>query len=149
MKLYQSITVCLALMAGVTADGCFAQSATNPNESEAAGNAPQDPAVAVPTVTPAPPVSLRKTREQVMRELEDFQKSGQALSGLLRNGKQDSQDVPDGVQACEDSLAHFHCIRSDVALAYRWGAPVPKTTDGRQVISLGRAVLDALQGARG
>jgi len=54
MKLCQSITVCLALMAGVTADGCFAQSATDPNESVAAGNAPQDPAFAVPAATPAP-----------------------------------------------------------------------------------------------
>jgi hypothetical protein len=78
MKLHQSITVCLALMAGVTAGGCFAQSATNPNESVAAGNAPQDPAVAVPAVTPAPAVSVGKTRAQVMRELEDFQNSDEA-----------------------------------------------------------------------
>jgi len=78
MKLYQSITLCLALVGGVTADGCFAQSATNQNESVADGNAPQVSAVAVPTAAPAPPVSLEKTRQQVIRELEDFQNSGQA-----------------------------------------------------------------------
>jgi hypothetical protein len=33
MKLHRSIAVCLALMAGVTADGCFAQS----DQSERAG----------------------------------------------------------------------------------------------------------------
>jgi hypothetical protein len=51
MKLYQSITVCVALMAGVTADGCFAQSAIKQEESVADGNAPQVSAVAVQTVT--------------------------------------------------------------------------------------------------
>src|SRR5882757_7067668 len=71
MKLHQSIAVCLALMAGVAADGCFAQSATNQSESVAVGNAPQDPAVALPAVTPVPSMSLGRTREQVMRELED------------------------------------------------------------------------------
>jgi hypothetical protein len=87
MKLHQSIAVCLALMAGVAADGCFAQSATNQDESVAVGNVPQDPAVAVPAVTPAPSVSVGKTREQVMRELEDFQKSGQAAQmGELYRG---------------------------------------------------------------
>jgi hypothetical protein len=88
MKLHQSIAVCLALMAGVTADGCFAQSATNQNESVAVGTAPQDPAVAVPAVTPAPPVSLGKTRAQVIRELEDFQNSDQAaqMRDLYRGG---------------------------------------------------------------
>ena len=78
MKLHQSIAVCLALMAGVTADGCFAQSATNQNESLAVGSAPQDPAVAVAAVTPTPAISLGKTREQVMREQADFQNSDQA-----------------------------------------------------------------------
>jgi hypothetical protein len=78
MKLHQSITVCLALMAGFAADGCFAQSAIDQKESVADGNAPQVAAVAIPTPAPAPAVSLEKTREQVMRELEDFQRSGQA-----------------------------------------------------------------------
>jgi hypothetical protein len=89
MKLHQSIAVCLALMAGVTADGCFAQSATNQNESVAVGNVPQDPAVAVPAVTPTPAISLGKTREQVTRELEHFQKSGQAaqMGELYRGSK--------------------------------------------------------------
>jgi len=88
MKLHQSIAVCLALMAGVTADGCFAQSATNQNESVAVGNAPQDPAIAVPAVTPAPSMSLGKTREQVIRELEEFQNSDQAaqMRDLYRGG---------------------------------------------------------------
>jgi hypothetical protein len=88
MKLYQSITVCLALIAGVTADGCLAQTAINQQESVTDGNAPQVSAVAVPAVTAAPPVSLGKTREQVMRELEDFQKSGQAaqLRELYQGG---------------------------------------------------------------
>jgi hypothetical protein len=78
MKFHQSIAVCLALMAGVTADGCFAQSSTNQNESVAVGTAPQDSAVAVPAVSPASPVALGRTREQVKRELEDFQNSDQA-----------------------------------------------------------------------
>jgi hypothetical protein len=78
MKLYQSITVCLALTAGGTADGCFAQTATNPQESVAAGSTPQTPTIAVPSVTPAPAVSVGKTRAQVIRELEDFQNSGEA-----------------------------------------------------------------------
>jgi hypothetical protein len=78
MKLHQSIAVCLALMAGVTANGCFAQSTTNQNDSVAVGNAPQDPAIAVPAITPAPSMSLGGAREQVTRELEDFQNSDQA-----------------------------------------------------------------------
>jgi hypothetical protein len=88
MKLYQSMTVCFALIAGVTADGCFAQSAANQQAAVADGSAPQIPAVAVPNVTPAPPTSLGKTREQVMRELEDFQNSGQAakLRDLYQGG---------------------------------------------------------------
>jgi hypothetical protein len=88
MKLHQSIAVCLALMAGVAADGCFAQSATNQSESVAVGNAPQDPAVALPAVTPVPSMSLGRTREQVMRELEDFQNSDQAaqMRDLYRGG---------------------------------------------------------------
>ena len=73
MKFYQSIAVCLALMAGVTANGCLAQSTTGQNESVAASSAPP-----VTAVTPAPDVSVGKTREQVIHELEDFQKSGQA-----------------------------------------------------------------------
>jgi hypothetical protein len=73
MKFYQSIAVCLALMAGVTADECFAQSTTGQNESVAASSAPQGTAV-----TPAPDVSVGKTRAQVIHELEIFQKSGQA-----------------------------------------------------------------------
>lgn len=87
MKLHQSIAICLALMAGVTADGCFAQSATNQNESVAVGS-PQDPAVAAPAVTPAPPISVGKTRAQVIRELEDFQNSDQAaqMHELYRGG---------------------------------------------------------------
>ena len=88
MKLHQSIAICLALMAGVTADGCFAQSATNQNESVAVGSSPQDPAVAAPAVTPAPSIPLGKTRAQVMRELEDFQNSDQAaqMRDLYRGG---------------------------------------------------------------
>jgi hypothetical protein len=78
MKVYQSITVCLALMAGITADECFAQSAVNQQVSVADGDASQVSAVAVPTVTPAPHVSLGKTREQVMREQADFQNRDQA-----------------------------------------------------------------------
>ena len=81
MKLYQSMTLCLAFVAGVTADGCFAQSATNQQES-VADSTPQIQAVAVPPVTPAAPDSAGKTREQVMRELEDFQKSGKAAQML-------------------------------------------------------------------
>ena len=88
MKLHQSIAVCLALMAGVTADGCFAQSVANPSESVAAGNAPPDPAAVVPAATPAPSMSLGKTRAQVMHELEDFQNSDQAaqMRDLYRGG---------------------------------------------------------------
>ena len=88
MKLYQSVTVCLALMTGIAADGCFAQSATNQKDSIAEGNAPQDPAVGAPTITPAPSVSPGKTREQVIRELEEFQNSGQAakLRDLYQGG---------------------------------------------------------------
>ncbi|QIE27029.1 hypothetical protein SBC1_36950 (plasmid) [Caballeronia sp. SBC1] len=88
MKLHQSIAACLALMAGVAADGCFAQSATNQNESVAVGSSPQDPSVVAPAVTPAPPVSLGKTRAQVIRELEDFQNSDQAaqMRELYRGG---------------------------------------------------------------
>jgi len=78
MKLHQSIAVCLALTAGFAANGCFAQTATDQNESVAVGNAPQDPSIAVPAITPAPSMSLGKTRAQVMRELEDFQNSDQA-----------------------------------------------------------------------
>ncbi len=89
MELHQSIAVCLGLMVGVAADGCFAQSAANQTESVAVGTASQDPAVAVPAVTPAPSGSLGKTREQVTGELEDFQKSGQAaqMGGLYRGSK--------------------------------------------------------------
>jgi hypothetical protein len=76
MKLYQSITVCLALLAGVTADGCLAQTAVTQQGVVTDGNAPQVSEVAVPAVTPAPSVPVGKTREQVMRELEDFQKNG-------------------------------------------------------------------------
>jgi hypothetical protein len=77
MKLYQSINVCLALIAGVTTDGCFAQTAINQQEGAVTdGNAPQVSEVAVPAVTPAPSVPVGKTRAQVMRELEDFQKNG-------------------------------------------------------------------------
>src|SRR5471032_1306166 len=54
MKLHQSIAVCLALMAGVTADGCFAQSAASQGESVAVGTTPQDPAVTAPAITPVP-----------------------------------------------------------------------------------------------
>jgi hypothetical protein len=88
MKLHQSIAVCLALMAGVAADGSFAQSATNQSESVAVGTVPQDPAVALPAVTPAPSMSLGRTREQVIRELEDFQNSDQAaqMRDLYRGG---------------------------------------------------------------
>ena len=88
MKLHQSIAVCLTLTAGVAANGCFAQSATNQNESVAVGDAPQDPAIAVPAVTPAPSMSLGKTREQVIRELEEFQNSDQAaqMRDLYRGG---------------------------------------------------------------
>lgn len=89
MKLHQSLAVCLGLMAGVTADGCFAQSTTNQDESVAAGNAPQVSAVAVPTVALPPPASLGKTREQVMRELDGFQNSDQAarMSELYRGSR--------------------------------------------------------------
>ena len=88
MKLYQSVTVCLAVMTAIAADGCFAQSATNQKDSIVEGNAPQDSAVEAPTITPAPSVSLGKTREQVIRELEDFQNSGQAakLRDLYQGG---------------------------------------------------------------
>ncbi|SOE95582.1 hypothetical protein SAMN05414139_08466 [Burkholderia sp. D7] len=88
MKLHQSIAVCLAMMAGVTADGCFAQSATNQTESVAVGTVSQDTAVAVPAAMPTPPVSFGKTREQVMRELQDFQNSDQAaqMRELYRGG---------------------------------------------------------------
>ena len=78
MKLHQSIAVCLALMAGVTANGCFAQSAAGQSESVAAGTAAQDPAAAVPAIAPVPADPIGKTRAQVMRELEDFQHSDQA-----------------------------------------------------------------------
>jgi hypothetical protein len=78
MKLHQSIAICLALTAGVAADGCFAQSATNQTESVAAGSASQDQAVAVSGVAPAPSASLGLTREQVERELAAFQHSDQA-----------------------------------------------------------------------
>ena len=88
MKLHQSIAVCLALMAGVTADGCFAQSTTNQNEPVAVDNARQDPALAVRAVT-QPAMSLGRTREQVMREQADFQNSDQAaqMRELYRGSK--------------------------------------------------------------
>ena len=78
MKFHQSIAVCLALLAGVTADGCFAQPAAGQSESVAAGSAMQDPAAEVPAVTPVPADPIGKTRAQVMRELEDFRHSDQA-----------------------------------------------------------------------
>jgi hypothetical protein len=80
MKLHQSATfVCLALMTGTAASGCFAQAATNQQDSVAQGTAPQDSALAAPAVTPDTAVSAGKTRAQVMRELEDFQNSGEAM----------------------------------------------------------------------
>jgi hypothetical protein len=78
MKLYQSITVCVALMAGVAADGCFAQSAMDQQQSAADSSGSQEQATAVPAVTPAPIASVGKTREQVTRELVEFQHSDQA-----------------------------------------------------------------------
>ncbi|MFM0279750.1 hypothetical protein P0D75_17215 [Paraburkholderia sediminicola] len=88
MKRYQSITVCLALLAGVTANGCLAQTAVTQQGAVTEGNAPQISEVAVPAVTPAPSVPVGKTREQVMRELEDFQKGdGPAqMRDLYRGG---------------------------------------------------------------
>ncbi len=88
MKLYPPILVCLALIAGAAADGCFAQSTLSQNQSATDGNAPQISAVAVPDPAPPSSVSAGKTREQVLRELEDFQKSGQAaqLQDLYRGG---------------------------------------------------------------
>lgn len=88
MNRYQSIVVLLALVAGVTADGCFAQSTNNQQESVAGGNVPQVATVTDPAVTTASPNAPGKTREQVMRELEDFQKSGQAtqMLDLYRGG---------------------------------------------------------------
>jgi hypothetical protein len=78
VKLHQSIAVCLTLMAGVTADGCFAQSATDQTQSVAAGTASQDQAGAVSAVAIVPSASSGLTREQVQRELADFQNSEQA-----------------------------------------------------------------------
>jgi hypothetical protein len=89
MKLYQSVTaVCLVLVTGTAACECFAQSATNQKNVVAEGTAPQDSTLAAPTVTPDPAVSAGKTREQVMRELEDFQNSAQAakLRDLYQGG---------------------------------------------------------------
>jgi hypothetical protein len=84
MKPHQTITVCLALVAGVAADGCFAQTAI----SQQSAPAPQDPAVVATAATLAPPVSVGKTREQVMRELEEYQNSDRAaqMQALYRGG---------------------------------------------------------------
>ncbi len=78
MKLHQSIAVGLALMAGVAADGCFAQSATDQTQSMAAGAASQDQGAAVSPIALTPSASSGLTREQVERELADFQNSAQA-----------------------------------------------------------------------
>jgi hypothetical protein len=45
-------------------------------------SAPTVPAVALPSVAPVASVFPGKTREQVTRELEDFQHSGQAAQML-------------------------------------------------------------------
>jgi hypothetical protein len=82
MKFYRSIPICLVLIAGSIADGCFAQTAINPQESVADSSAPPVPAVALPSVAPVASVFPGKTREQVTRELEDFQHSGQAAQML-------------------------------------------------------------------
>jgi len=90
MRFYPSITICLALMAGVTANGCFAQSAVNPNNQEqsVADDSTPVTATANPAVMPVAPASVGKTRAQVMRELEDFQNSDQAaqMRELYRGG---------------------------------------------------------------
>jgi hypothetical protein len=87
MKL-QSIAVSLALMAGVAADGCFAQSATDQTQSMAAGAASQDQGAAVSPIAQTPSASSGLTRQQVERELADFQNSAQAaqMRELYRGG---------------------------------------------------------------
>lgn len=89
MKFQQLLAVCLALLAGGTADRCFAQSTINQNESVADGNTPQVSGGGVPTVALAPPASLGKTHEQVMHEQTDFKNSDQAMrmSALYRGSK--------------------------------------------------------------
>jgi hypothetical protein len=77
MKRYQLIAVCLAMLAGGAATGCFAQSSTSGQEPAADGSAPKDPAVAVLTAAPAPAVSTGTSREQVAHEQEDFTKGAQ------------------------------------------------------------------------
>lgn len=89
MKLQKLLAVCLALLVGVTADGGFAQSTINQNESVADGRTQQGSGGVIPTVALAAPAVPGKTHEQVMHEQADFQNSDQAMrmSALYRGTK--------------------------------------------------------------
>ncbi|WP_250517183.1 hypothetical protein [Caballeronia sp. INDeC2] len=66
MKLNRSIAIGLVLAAGVTSGTCLAQSSNNQQETVTQSGGAQPAAVG------------EKTREQVMRELIEFQNSPQA-----------------------------------------------------------------------
>lgn len=79
MKVYRLILVCGSVGAAMAVNGCFAQSATNQQDSVTTGDAQQLSGVTVPNVDTATPIVLGKTRAQVMREQSDFQNSDQAV----------------------------------------------------------------------
>ena len=76
MKVYRLIIVCVSVVAGVTAEGCFAQSAS-PQDAAMTGNVQALSAVPVPHADTGP-VASGKTRAEVTSELADFQNSDQA-----------------------------------------------------------------------
>jgi hypothetical protein len=79
MKVYRLIIVCVSVVAGVTANGCFAQSTASQQDAVVNGDAQQLSAVALPNVDTTTPAVFGKTRAQVMREQSDFQNSDQAV----------------------------------------------------------------------
>jgi hypothetical protein len=66
------------LMAGVGAETCMAQSSDEQQETFTQSGGAQMTEVVVPSAAVPPPAPLDKTREQVMRELIEFQHSPQA-----------------------------------------------------------------------
>jgi hypothetical protein len=77
VKLNRSLATGLVLAAGVTAGACLAQSSNDQQETITESGAAQISAVAVPSAA-QPTAVAEKTREQVMRELAEFQNSPQA-----------------------------------------------------------------------
>jgi predicted RNA-binding protein with PIN domain len=77
VKLNRFIATSLVLAAGVTAGTCLAQSSNDQQETITESGAAHISAVAVPSAV-QPTTVAEKTREQVMRELVEFQNSLQA-----------------------------------------------------------------------